>query len=148
MVRIGRDFFGNQDDAEDVAQEALVRLWKYCSQLDAGRNMNALAIKVAKNVSVDLYKRKRLLTIPLSEKVDIPHSECADGNIQLEDTRNKIRLAMAKLSPRERQLTSSRIEGYSTEEIAKQTGIAKPSLQSILSMAKKKFAKSFYQLEE
>lgn len=29
MVKVARDFFGNQDDAEDVAQDALVRLWNY-----------------------------------------------------------------------------------------------------------------------
>ena len=27
MVKVGRDFFGNKDDAEDIAQDALVRLW-------------------------------------------------------------------------------------------------------------------------
>ena len=26
MLRIGQDFFGNQQDAEDVAQEGLIRL--------------------------------------------------------------------------------------------------------------------------
>ena len=29
MVKVGRDFFGNSTDAEDVAQEGLIRLWKY-----------------------------------------------------------------------------------------------------------------------
>lgn len=29
MVRVGRDFFGNRDDAEDVAQESLACLWTY-----------------------------------------------------------------------------------------------------------------------
>ena len=43
MVKVGRDFFGNQMDAEDVAQEALLRLWKYCERLDADRNLEALA---------------------------------------------------------------------------------------------------------
>ena len=27
MVKVARDFFGNQDDAEDVAQDALVRVF-------------------------------------------------------------------------------------------------------------------------
>ncbi|HRN16733.1 MAG TPA: sigma-70 family RNA polymerase sigma factor [Xylanibacter oryzae] len=149
MVQIGRYFFGNQDDAEDVAQESLLRLWNYCARLDAHRNMEALAVKVAKNVSVDLYKRRRTLTISLSEQEDVAHPEGADAHVALEETKEKLQLAMIKLSPRERQLlTSNRIEGRSTDELVEQTGIAKPSLQSILSMAKKKLLKQFNQLNE
>ena len=69
MVRVGRDFFGNKDDAEDVAQESLARLWTYCSRLDAGRNMEALAIRVAKNVSVDIYKSRQVVTLPIKGKL-------------------------------------------------------------------------------
>lgn len=29
-VQVGYRFFGNKDDAEDVAQDALLRLWTYC----------------------------------------------------------------------------------------------------------------------
>ena len=29
MLQVGRDFFGNKDDAEDVAQDRLERLWNY-----------------------------------------------------------------------------------------------------------------------
>ncbi|MDE6002450.1 MAG: sigma-70 family RNA polymerase sigma factor, partial [Prevotella sp.] len=43
ILRIGREFFGSADDAEDVAQETLVQLWHYCEQLDVGRNVEALA---------------------------------------------------------------------------------------------------------
>ena len=60
MVKVGRDFFGNQMDAEDVAQEGLLRLWNYCERLNADRNLDALAVKVAKNVCVDIYKERNI----------------------------------------------------------------------------------------
>ena len=47
IYRIGRDFFGSADDAEDVAQETLLQLWRYCQQLDESRNIEALAVRVA-----------------------------------------------------------------------------------------------------
>ena len=57
MVRVGRDFFGNAEDAEDVAQDSLIRLWTYCEKLDAQRNLEALAVMVAKNICVQRYHR-------------------------------------------------------------------------------------------
>ncbi|MBQ8592735.1 MAG: serine/threonine protein kinase, partial [Bacteroidaceae bacterium] len=29
MMSVGRNFFGNESDADDVAQEGLVALWRY-----------------------------------------------------------------------------------------------------------------------
>lgn len=59
MERVGRDFFGNDDDAEDVAQEAMIRLWTYCQHLDASRNLEAFAVKVAKNVCINMHRSRR-----------------------------------------------------------------------------------------
>ena len=65
MVRVGRDFFGNAEDAEDVAQDSLIRLWTYCEKLDAQRNLEALAVMVAKNICVQRYHRlEQLPTSP------------------------------------------------------------------------------------
>ena len=48
MLTIGMAFFGNREDAEDVAQEGLVKLWSYCEHIDTRRNVKALAVRVAK----------------------------------------------------------------------------------------------------
>ena len=40
MRKVALDFFGSQDDAEDVAQNAMVQLWRYCEQIDSGRNVS------------------------------------------------------------------------------------------------------------
>lgn len=146
MMKVGRDFFGNNDDAEDVAQDTLVRLWTYCERLDSNRNMKALAIMVAKNTCVEMYKRKQRL-------VELTHKDCtdiegesiagdtysADAGIKSEEIRQKIDKAIGSLSPREQQLVRKRfLEDISAEEIAIETGIAKPSVKSMLSAAKAK----------
>lgn len=80
--------------------------------------------------------------------MDVAVVESADSNVDFEETQNRLALAMAKLSPREQQLMqASKMDGLSNDEISKQTGIAKASLQSILSMAKKKLLKQFNQLD-
>ena len=141
-MQIGKDFFGNRDDAEDVAQDALERLWRYCERLNADRNIEALAVMVAKNICIEKYKRRQIM-------VDSPPSDpvaCetygADANLLSEEAREIIEGAIATLSPREQQLITKRyLEDHSAEEISQETGIPKPSVKSMLSMAKAKLKK-------
>ena len=137
MVKVGRDFFGNESDADDVAQEGLIRLWNFCERLDARRNMEALAIRVAKNVCVEIYRKRNNNTVTLDER--LKDSTTADAHLDAEETQHKIDEAIERLSPRERDLLRKRhIEGHTAEEIANETGIPKPSVKSIISMAKRK----------
>ena len=139
MVKVGRDFFGNQMDAEDVAQEALLRLWKYCERLNADRNLEALAVKVAKNVCVDLYKSRNTYEDEITYDIASPPSQSADAELHAKEVQQKIDEAMERLNPRERDLLKARqLEGKSAEEISEQTGIPKSSVKSMISKARKK----------
>jgi RNA polymerase sigma factor (sigma-70 family) len=139
MVKVGRDFFGNQMDAEDVAQEALLRLWKYCERLNADRNLDALAVKVAKNVCVDLYKSRNTYEDEITSDIASPPSQSADAELHAKEVQQKIDEAMERLNPRERDLLKARqLEGKSAEEISEQTGIPKSSVKSMISTARKK----------
>ena len=145
MVKVGRDFFGNQTDAEDVAQEGLIRLWNFCERLDARRNMEALAIRVAKNVCVETFRKRSNNTITLDDRLE--DNTTADANLDAEDTQHKIDEAIERLSPREQELFRKRhIEGHTAEEITNETGIPKPSVKSIISMAKRKLIKDLQKI--
>ena len=62
IVHVAYDFFESMDDAEDVAQETLVRMWRLCERLDENRNVEALSVRVAKSVCVDMYRRQHIKT--------------------------------------------------------------------------------------
>jgi RNA polymerase sigma factor (sigma-70 family) len=139
MVKVGRDFFGNQMDAEDVAQEALLRLWNYCERLNADRNLEALAVKVAKNVCVDLYNSRNTYEDEITSDIASPPSQSADAELHAKEVQQKIDEAIERLNPRERDLLKARqLEGKSAEEISEQTGIPKSSVKSMISTARKK----------
>lgn len=142
ILRIGRDFFGSADDAEDVAQDTLVQLWRYCEQLDEGRNVEALAVRVAKNCCVNMKRRQRLQVVRGEEHLAAttpmplpsPHEV-----LEWQERVSALDEAVGLLQPRERQLFEMRqMEGLSTEEIAQQTGMAKATVQSMIAMARKK----------
>lgn len=141
-VQVGYRFFGNRNDAEDVAQDALLRLWTYCEQLDAERNMEALAIMVAKNICVEKYKRKQIGIAEANQDIEAGEGYAADGGIRAQEIQMLIDTAIKSLSPRQQQLVRRRyIEDHSAEEIAAETGIPKPSVKSMLSTAKSKLIK-------
>ena len=59
--------------------------------------------------------------------------------MEAKDTQRMLSESIALLKPRERELFEMRqIEGLSTEEIAEQTGIPKPSITAMVSAARKK----------
>ena len=142
ILRIGRDFFGSADDAEDVAQETLWQLWRYCQQLDESRNIEALAVRVAKNCCVNMKRRQHLTLVRetdgMGETNPSPHLSPHE-EVEREEGLKALDEAIGQLQPRERQLFEMRQQnGLSTEEIAQQTGIPKASVQSMVAMARKK----------
>ena len=136
VLKTGLDFFGNREDAEDAAQDTMVQLWRYLEHIDAGRNVEALAVRVAKNCCVSIYRKRKILSPALSqgEGVLTPQEQ-----LEAKDTQRMLDETLSMLKPRERQLFDMRaLMGLSIDEITQQTGIAKPSVTAMVSAARKK----------
>ena len=149
MLKVALEFFGSQDDAEDVAQDAMLQLWRYCEQIDGDRNVSGLAVRVAKNCCVSHYRRKRAeqqycsATNSTATGMAMQHqadsSDSPQELLEAEDTRRMINEVMARLKPRERELFElRRVEGLSTQQISEQTGIPKASVSAMVSAARTK----------
>lgn len=143
MYDVGLRYFHSQDDAEDVAQESLLHLWKYCEKMDASMNIHALAVKVAKNCCISI-KRKRASnpTLYYSKREDGDGSIPATNFDRLEakECEELLEQMMQKmLSPRERELFElRRLDGLSNDEIEAKTGVKKTTVQSMVSKARQK----------
>ena len=145
VLKVGLDFFSNKEDAEDAAQETMIQLWRYCEHIDAERNIEALAVRVAKNCCVSMYRkssqRDGSFVTALDDVTKEPSLCDTSPQAQLEakDTQLMLTEAIALLKPRERELFEMRqIEGLSADEVAMKTGIPKPSITAMVSAARKK----------
>lgn len=142
MYNVGMRYFHSQDDAEDVAQESLLRLWKFCANMDAAMNIKGLAVKVAKNCCISMRRRKNRNLFLDAEEI------CGDDDIPsydfdwLEAEENEVlieRMMRDMLTPRERELFElRRLHGMSNDEIEARTGIKKATIQSMVSKARTK----------
>lgn len=142
MYDVGLRYFHSQEDAEDVAQESLLRLWKYCEKVDVSMNVKALAMKVAKNCCISM-KRKKPLNPAIDNNengVDSPIPSSNYDRLEVEEYDKLLEEVMQKiLSPRERELFElRRLDGLSNEEIEARTGIKKATIQSMVSKARMK----------
>ena len=143
VLKVGLDFFGNKEDAEDATQETMVQLWRYCEHIDVERNVEALAVKVVKNCCVSIYRKQQRQT----DVVNIDHqavkqqetNSSPQEQLEAKDTQRMLSETLDLLKPRERQLFEMRqIESLSVEEVSEQTGIPKSSVIAMVSAARKK----------
>lgn len=136
MLQVAQDFLGSPTDAEDVTQEAMLALCNYCERIDPGRNVEGLAMRVAKNCCVNWWRKEMRspTPAPVSASSPSPHDL-----LEARDAQAKLVEVIARLKPRERELFELRqLEGLSTDEIAERTGIQKVSVKVMVCNARKK----------
>jgi len=145
MLSVGRSFFGNDDDAEDVAQEGLVALLRFIDRMEPGVRHDALAIRVAKHCCMDIVRKRKsnlFISGKINEETAPPGRDMGASpheDLEAKELHEAVNRAVQHLKPSERRLFEMRqIEGLELDDIAKQTNIAKPSIKSIVSAARKK----------
>lgn len=129
------------DDAEDVAQDALLRLWTLRGELQAGR-AGGLASVVAHNLAIDMHRRRR--TVPIDDRpvVDESHTQ-PDARLEVADNELWLERKMRALPSTEYQVLHLRqVERRTDEQIAAILGISPGSVPTLLSRARRKLLAS------
>ncbi len=124
-------------EAEDVVQEALMRLWELAEQDYPIRDAEGIAIRMVKNICISQYRRAQLRTQPLNHDNytgGIGSTELTDR----EDLRKIKQSIYGTLSKAQREYLHLRNdEEMSLDEIADMTGKPKTSIKSSISAARK-----------
>ena len=135
---IGRQFFGNEEMAEDIAQETLMRLWMLRHRIDEQKGIEPLAVRMAKNLCVSEWRRRqvRLSTTLCQESAD---TESIEHRLELREEVERLRKAIGQLKPSEQRLFRMRYEAeMDIPQIVAATGIGERSVSAMLSTAKRK----------
>lgn len=134
---------GDQNEAEDVAQEAMLRLWKQASDWRAGEaKVSTWLYRVVHNLCIDRI-RKRRPQVPVEdapEPVD-PDPSVLERMAQSEQSR-AIAQAIGALPERQRQaLVLRHFEGLSNPEIGEALECSVEAVESLLARARRQLAK-------
>jgi RNA polymerase sigma factor (sigma-70 family) len=138
LTKLGWSFFHDKDQAEDVVQEALLRLWLLRERVGDVQHAEALLIRLTKNVCVSEWRHKRTRELMSAEKYVGVLSEEIQPMAE-DDNKRLLQLAIHSLSPTERRLFRMRHElGMEVSHIAAVTGLLNSSVSSVLSVARRK----------
>ena len=124
-------------EAEDVAQEVFLKIWRDPPDLGEGGSLTAWSIRVATNGAIDrLRKRKPELADTLPDRVD--PSLGAEGALQENQAAGSVQEAMELLPERQRlALVLTYYEGLANKEAAQILEVSVDALESLLSRARR-----------
>ncbi len=135
--RIAWRMMGDQSEAEDVAQEALLRLWDKSGRWQAGQaGVSAWLSRVATNLCLDrLRRRKYASDEEVPERAD--ETPLADAQIEAEQRRALATAAVAALPERQRAaIVLTYYEEFSNQMAADSLGMNIKAFESLLLRAR------------
>lgn len=139
LIKLCERFLAEQqmvEEAEDIVQDALFRLWQMGEQLDSYKSLEALAVTITKNVCVDHLRHQRMRLEPL-EGTDIQDFRKADQNLITQDMETIIQLALSQLPATQRRMLEMRAEGMNLDEISTICNTTKQSTKTMISAARR-----------
>lgn len=117
-------YVNNKQEAEDITQEAFVKVWRHLKRFDRDKNFKTWIFTIAKNTSIDFLRTKKKL-MSFSEMTDLIVDPAPPLFELVEQQRmsQNVKIAIANLSDKYRRVFSFRYEqGFTFWQIAKSLG--------------------------
>lgn len=114
LLRVAASITGNADDAADVAQETLLKLWYMRERLHSYSSTDAIARVIARNLSINVLRSKHP-----AESAELRLAESIADDSTDEELSDELSEALAGLPGTEQiVLRMKHLDGMEVEEIA------------------------------
>lgn len=133
---VSRRFGATDDEAEDTAQDVLLKLWSMRDQLDRYHSIESLVAVMARNITISALRLKRTQPIVADEP-----SATLNAQEQIEDDESvrQIEAIIETLpSTQHSVLMMRQVEHRTNAEIARLLGIGEASVGTLLARARRK----------
>ena len=149
LYRSAFHLLGNAQDAEDMVQEAYLKLWQRRNELPPDiTNLEAYCVTLVKHLCYDKQRISQLdedertpEELTLTEKSNVAHE------VELKDEANQVMKLIDQLPDQQKQIMQMRdVEDRTYEEIEKVTGLTSINIRVLLSRARKKIREQFLEI--
>ena len=125
-----------RDEAEDIAQDVMLRLWQMHDELERYRSIEALAALMAKHLLRNHQRRKPSETLDEAMIISLKTSPLDELEMKEDDVWLTKRLELLPTTQRT-LLYMRQVERRSHEEIARLLGIETTSVSTLLARARR-----------
>lgn len=135
-VRFAERMTGSRADAEDIAQEVCLKIWREAANWEPRAKFSTWLYRVVLNAAID-YKRKVVPFAPLAEDSAEDPASAADTTMMRQEKGEAVRLALGRLPERQRAaVVMSYYEGLGNKESAEAMGLELGAFQQLLFRAR------------
>ena len=139
IVALAARMLGDRDEADDVAQEAFLRIWKIAPKWRSGEaRFDPWLHRVTLNLCYDRLRRHREMSVSddLPEQAD--HAPLPDERLDAAHANQRIARALATLPARQREaLVLQYYQELPNAEAAALMGVSVDALESLLARARR-----------
>lgn len=135
ITRFAFRMLGDSSEAEDVAQESFLRLWRQADQWQPRASISTWLHQVAHNLCVDRLRTRRPVG---DDSVDQPDSQLpAPAQLEQHEQSKAVQRALSQLTERQRAAVALvYFEGMSNQQAAEVLGVHVDALESLLVRAR------------
>lgn len=145
LYRAAYALLENSQDAEDIVQEAYLKLWNKRHELDIRTNAAAYCVATVRNLCFSLMQTRRYQSEePLPEHTDLDSPDNPEQQLEKRDEQAQLKALIAGLPQQQRKVLWLRdVHECSFEEIEQATGLNAVNIRVTLSRARKRIREQF-----
>lgn len=135
LLRQALRFLPSKEDAEDILQDAFIRLWAKAEQIETEKDAASLATVVIRNMAVDHYRQQKRKP----QTTDVEMLDLQEETADMDERRQLVDEIMRRvLTPLQLRIVELReYEGLGYDEVASILGMRQPAVRMQLSRARK-----------
>jgi RNA polymerase sigma-70 factor (ECF subfamily) len=136
-LRVAARMAPDRQSAEDIAQEAMVRIWRRAGEFDGRRaRFTTWLYRIVVNLCIDLRRRPQPAALPENFEAVDPTAGVAE-RVEVDERRAALVKAIDELPPGQRAaLTLVYEEGLSGAEAARVLGVSTKAVERLLARAR------------
>lgn len=133
---------GDRAEAEDVTQEAMLRLWKQAASWRSGEaQVSTWLYRVVSNLCTDRHRKRRTVDLDAAGDPEDDRPSAVESMMDV-DRATALQQALNRLPDRQRiAVTLRHIEGETNPKIAQIMGISVEAVESLTARGKRALAK-------
>lgn len=135
LLRQALRFLPSKEDAEDILQDAFIRLWVKAEQIETEKDAASLATVVIRNMAVDHYRQQKRKP----QTTDVEMLDLQEETADIDERRQLVDEIMQRvLTPLQLRIVELReYEGLGYDEVASILGMQQPAVRMQLSRARR-----------